>query len=76
MTEQAHEYLLSIGYLYLGESCGCNGMPKKRKYARGDEQVNILPKRQVYYTENRIKKRLHELFTDSEITRSLESVQH
>lgn len=65
----AHEFLTKSGWLYIGESCGCNGMPKKRKYQKNGEQLQIEIKRLIFQqTKNHVwqdKKPIHQLYSET-----------
>jgi len=67
--EVAHDFLINSGWLYVGESCGCNGMPKKRKYQKDGEQLQIEIKRLTFQkTINHVwtdKKPVHEIFAET-----------
>lgn len=63
-----HEFLISKGYLYLGESCGCNGKPKAKRYVKDRTTVRVLTSQNRYYLESdRIKKNIDEIYTDTAI---------
>jgi len=68
MIDEVHRFLTERGYLYLGESCGCNGTPKSKRYTKTGKTLKVISKQERYYFEhNRIKKNIHELFTDTEV---------
>ena len=39
--EDAHKFLLSLGYTYTGQTCGCGGSAKKRTYNKTDNKIII-----------------------------------
>lgn len=36
-----HKTLIENGYIYGGETCGCNGTPKKRHYIKNDVDLKV-----------------------------------
>jgi hypothetical protein len=51
-----HKQLLDAGYIYGGESCGCNGTPKKRTYHKNDLKLTInMNNRSYIVTDNETK---------------------
>ena len=54
--------------MYLGESCGCNGKPKAKRYTKDRTTVRIITSQNRYYLESdRIKKNIDEIYTDPAI---------
>lgn len=36
-----HAALIASGYIYGGETCGCNGAPKKRHYMKNEVDIKV-----------------------------------
>ena len=67
----AHEYILSRGGQYIGETCGCNGSPKKKQYKFRNWVLVVMPVRGVYYWNVPVgndKHPLNDLLTDERFT--------
>ena len=63
-----HEFLIGRGYIYMGESCGCNGKPRARRYVKDTKIVKVITSQDRYYLESdRIKKPVNEIYTDPAI---------
>ena len=48
MIEEVHKFLTERGYLYLGESCGCNGTPKTKRYTKNERTVRVISKNVIF----------------------------
>lgn len=64
---EAHNHLTSIGYKYIGESCGCGGAEKKRTYRKDDIKILIYMRSLTYTINGIIKKPIQEITTDTTI---------
>ena len=62
--EDAHKFLLSIGYTYTGQTCGCGGSAKKRTYNKVDNKVIINLRTKHYTHNNELPKPIQELATN------------
>ena len=52
----------------MGESCGCNGKPRARRYVKDTKIVKVINSQDRYYLESdRIKKPVNEIYTDPAI---------
>lgn len=67
MIEETHQYLLSKGWKYTGETCGCNGQAKKRTYHSENGKIIINKKLLTYSYAETINQPLSQIFTNSAI---------
>jgi len=67
----AHDFILSRGAQYIGETCGCNGAPKKKQYKFKNWVLVVMPARGVYYWNVPVgneKHPLNDLLNDERLT--------
>jgi hypothetical protein len=72
VIESAHKHLIESGWFYMGESCGCSGQPKKRKYVREKTVIVVNKKTETYKIRDGIgysdPKPLSQILFDEKIT--------
>lgn len=61
--EEAHKFLISLGWTYTGQTCGCGGAAKKRTYNKNFDKLIINIRTKLYEINNQPKKPLQELAT-------------
>lgn len=61
--ETAHKFLLSLGWTFTGQSCGCGGAAKKRTYNKDNDKIIINTRAKTYELNNQPKNTLSELAT-------------
>lgn len=61
--ETAHKFLLSLGWTFTGQSCGCGGAAKKRTYNKDNDKIIINTRTKTYELNNQPKNTLSELAT-------------
>ena len=61
--EHAHKFLLSLGWTFTGQTCGCGGAAKKRSYNKDSDKIIINTRTNTYELTNQPKKHLSELAT-------------
>jgi hypothetical protein len=61
--ETAHKFLLSLGWTFTGQTCGCGGAAKKRSYNKDSDKIIINTRTKTYEINNQPKKLLQELAT-------------
>lgn len=58
-----HEQLISLGWKFRRETCGCHGAEKKRIYTKENEQLVYYTKRNLFQINNDAKKPISEIET-------------
>jgi hypothetical protein len=61
--EQAHQFLISLGWTYTGQTCGCGGSAKKRSYNKDNDKIIINTRTKTYELNNQPKKPIQDLAT-------------
>jgi hypothetical protein len=58
-------FLISNGWKYLGQTCGCGGSAKLDKYSKGNQRLSINLRKETYKIN--VQKPISEIQTDPEI---------
>lgn len=61
--QRAHDFLLSLGYIFTGQSCGCGGKPVTRTYKTTEKQIKIFTKNETFKINNSTVQPLEEIYT-------------
>jgi len=61
--EDAHKLLISLGWTFTGQSCGCGGGEKKRSYNKDNNKIVIKIRSKQYELNQTGYKPLSELAT-------------
>lgn len=61
------DWLISIGWKYMGQTCGCGGSPKLDQYLKEGKRLNINLRKETYKINGSIQKTIQEIYTDSQI---------
>lgn len=58
-------FLISNGWKYAGQTCGCGGSPKLDKYLKDNKRLTINLRKNTYKIN--VHKTIQEIYTDPEI---------
>jgi hypothetical protein len=61
--ETAHKFLISLGWTFTGQTCGCGGSAKKRSYNKDNDKIIINTRTKTYELNNQPKKPIQDLAT-------------
>jgi hypothetical protein len=62
--EDAHKFLISLGWTFTGQTCGCGGGAKKRTYNKDLDKIIINLRTKLYEINNQPKRPISELSTN------------
>ncbi len=60
---QAHQWLLSLGYKFTSQSCGCGGKPVIRTYKTTENTIQIFVKNETFKINQGPVAQLAEIYT-------------